>query len=171
MVIPEVVYPPEVDAPTPPRNLASILQALENGDSDLSAHEYEEDASREEADVEIHPAEENHDDDLTMDAAVENVVPMNRSCEASSGEPSLLVKTLEVIQKNQADLDSRMEKQDEINDEFCSFMVKQSESNAGIHDMLAKIMSKLGQRSLLCLSCLFLSASALCIYLLIPCVF
>src|SRR4051812_11633968 len=73
---------PEVDAPTPPRNLAAILQALENGDSDLPAPEYEEDASREEADVEIHPAEnipaeENNDDDLTTDSTIENDVPLN----------------------------------------------------------------------------------------------
>src|SRR3954469_17499738 len=96
MVIPEVADPLEVEGPFAQRNLAAILQALENGDSDLPAPEYEEDASREEADAEIHPAgnisaEENHDDDLIMDAAVENVVPLNRSCEASSGEPFLLV--------------------------------------------------------------------------------
>src|SRR4051812_35801957 len=112
MVIPEVVDPPEVEGPSAPRNLAAILQALENEDFDLPALEYEEDASMEEADAEDHPAEtipveENQNDDLTVENVVENVVPLDRSCEASSGEPSLLVKTLEVIQKNQADLASR----------------------------------------------------------------
>src|SRR3954462_7817232 len=45
MVFPEVEYPSKVDAPTPPRNLAEILQALENEDSDLPTPEYVEDAS------------------------------------------------------------------------------------------------------------------------------
>src|SRR3954468_9219705 len=103
----------------------------------------------EEADAEDHPvgdipAEENQVDDLTMEATVVNVVPLDRSCEASYGETSLLVKTLEVIQKNQTELASRMDNQDTINAEFRSFMERQTESNAGIHDMLAKIMSKLG---------------------------
>src|SRR3954469_21797534 len=106
MVIPEVADPLEVEGPFAQRNLDAILQALENGDSDLPAPEYEEDASMGEADAEDHPAgtipvEENQVDDLTMEAAAVNVVPLDRSCEASSGEPSLLTKTLEVIQKNQ----------------------------------------------------------------------
>src|SRR4051812_13573575 len=103
----------------------------------------------EETDAEDHPdetipVEENQVDDLTMEAAVVNDVPLDRSCEASSGEPSLLAKTLEVIQKNQAEMASRMDTQDNINAKFRSFMERQTESNAGIHDMLAKIMSKLG---------------------------
>src|SRR3954462_1909685 len=63
LVIPEVADPPEVEGPSTPWNLTAILQALENGDSDLPAVEYDGDAS--------------------------------------SGEPSRLAKTLEVIQKNQ----------------------------------------------------------------------
>src|SRR3954464_13520916 len=35
LVIPEVVDPPEVEGPSAPRNLAAILQALENGDSEI----------------------------------------------------------------------------------------------------------------------------------------
>src|SRR3954471_13567173 len=50
IVIPEVVDPLEVEGPSAPRNLAAILQALENGDSDLPDPKYEEDASMEEAD-------------------------------------------------------------------------------------------------------------------------
>src|SRR4051812_13667477 len=111
MVIPEVVDPPEVEGPSAPRNLAAILQALENGDSDLPSPEYDGDATMEKANAEDHPvgdipAEENQEDDLTMEVALVNVVPLDRSCEVSSGEPSLLVKTLKVIQKNQAELAS-----------------------------------------------------------------
>src|SRR3954464_10460773 len=35
LVIPEVVDPPEVEGPSAPRNLAAILQALENGDCEI----------------------------------------------------------------------------------------------------------------------------------------
>src|SRR4051812_49037211 len=99
IVIPEVFDPPVVEGPSAPRNLAAILQALENGDFDLPAPEYEGDASMGEADAEDHPAEtipveENQVDDLTMEDAVVNAVPLDRSCEASSGESSLLAKTL-----------------------------------------------------------------------------
>src|SRR4051812_32763072 len=85
LVIPEVADPPEVEGPSAPRNLAAILQALENGDSDLPAAEYDGDASMEEADTEDHPAEtihveENHNDDLIMEAAVQNAVPLDISC-------------------------------------------------------------------------------------------
>src|SRR4051812_48748678 len=82
LVIPEVADPPEVEGPSALRNLAAILQALENGDSELPAAEYEGDASMEEAGAEDHPAEtipveENHNDDLTMEAAVQNDVPLD----------------------------------------------------------------------------------------------
>src|SRR3954466_11680305 len=40
LVIPEVFDPPEVEGPSAPRNLAAILQALENGDSEVPAAEY-----------------------------------------------------------------------------------------------------------------------------------
>src|SRR4051812_40090565 len=132
IVIPEVADPLEVEGPSAPRNLAAILQALENGDSEVLVAEYDGDASMEEADAEDHPvgdipAGENHNVDLTMEAAVQNAVPLDRSCEASSGEPSLLAKTLEVIQKNQAELATRMDEQGTINVEFRSFMERQTE--------------------------------------------
>src|SRR4051812_11595868 len=70
LVIPEVVDPPEVEGPSAPRNLAAILQALENGDSEVPAAEYG-DASMQEADADDHvaeriPVEENNANDLTM---------------------------------------------------------------------------------------------------------
>src|SRR3954468_13871731 len=105
LVIPEVVDPLEVEGPSAPRNLAAILQALENGDSEVPAAEYG-DASMQEADAEDHvaetvPVEENPTNDLSMEAADHNAIPVDRSCEASSDEPSRLARTLEVIQKNQ----------------------------------------------------------------------
>src|SRR4051812_36082102 len=141
LIILEVVDPPEVEGPSAPRNLAAILQAVENGDSEVPAAEYG-DASMEEADADDHvtetiPVEENPANDLTMEAADQNAIPLERSCEASSDEPSRLARTLEVIQKNQ-------DEQRSINAEFRAFMERQNESNNGIHDMLAKIMSKLG---------------------------
>src|SRR3954466_11171552 len=53
MVFPEVVYPAEVVGPTPPTNLASILQALEDGASELPVPEYAEAASGLNSDVEM----------------------------------------------------------------------------------------------------------------------
>src|SRR3954467_15765813 len=72
LVILEVVDPPEVEGPSAPRNLAAILQALENGDSEIPAAEYG-DASMQEADVEDHvvesvPVEEILANDLSMEA-------------------------------------------------------------------------------------------------------
>src|SRR4051812_11393584 len=141
LVIPEVVDPPEVEGPSAPRNLVAILQALENGDSEIPAAEYG-DASMPEAGAEDHvfetiPVEEHPVNDLTMEVADHNAILVDRSCEASSDEPSRLARTLEVIQKNQ-------DEQRSINAEFRAFMERQNESNSGIHDMLAKIMSKSG---------------------------
>src|SRR4051812_4307150 len=91
MVIPDVVDPAEVEGPYAPKNLAAILKALEDGDSDLPAPEYGEDVHMEGADAEDRPAEdipakENPSDDLTMEhameASVENAVPVDRSLEA-----------------------------------------------------------------------------------------
>src|SRR4051812_7969230 len=119
LVIPEVVDPPEVEGHSAPQNLAAILQAFENGDSEVPAAEYG-DASMEEADAEDHVAEtilveENIGNDLTMEAADQNAIPLERSCKASSDEPSCLARTLEVIQKNQ-------DEQRTINAEFRAFM-------------------------------------------------
>src|SRR3954466_13709006 len=104
MVYPEVEYPSEPAALTPPRNLAEILQALANSDSDIPVPEYVEDASMSEADAEKqsaenHPAEklpvqENQDDVLMIDATIEHATPFNDSYEASSDEPSVLVNAM-----------------------------------------------------------------------------
>src|SRR3954470_2219311 len=101
MVIPEVVYPLEVAAPIPPKNLDEILQALENEDSEIPDPEYAEDASESDSDVEMedaenHPSEkspvqENQDVVLPLDAAAGNAIPLNDSCASFSAEPSILV--------------------------------------------------------------------------------
>src|SRR4051812_30521651 len=119
LVIPEVVDPPEVEGPSAPRNLATILLALENGDSEIPTADYG-DASMQEADAEDHvaetvPVEENPTNDLSMEAADHNAIPVDRSCEASFDEPSRLARTLEVIQKNQ-------DEQSSVNAEFRAFM-------------------------------------------------
>src|SRR4051812_5057642 len=141
LVILEVVDPPEVEGPSSPKNLAAILQALENGDSEIPAADCG-DASMQEADVEDHvaesvPVEEIPANDLSMEAADHNAIPVNRSCEASSDESSRLARTLEVIQKKQ-------DEQSSINAEFRAFIEKQNEHNNGVQEMLAKILSRLG---------------------------
>src|SRR3954470_4013612 len=80
LVIPEVVDPPEVEGPSAPRNLAAILQALENGDYEIPAAEYG-DASMQEADVEDHiaelvPVEKIPANDLSMEATYHNAIPV-----------------------------------------------------------------------------------------------
>src|SRR3954463_16264748 len=94
-----------------------------------------------EADAEDHvaetvPVEENLENDLSMEAADHNAIPVDRSCEASSDEPSCLARTLEVIQKNQGE-------QSSVNAEFRAFMERQNGHNNGIQEMLAMILSKL----------------------------
>src|SRR4051812_32613688 len=108
MVIPEVVYPSKVAAPIPPKNMAEILKALENEDSEIPAPEYFEDASMSEADAEKqvdenHPAEklhaeENQDEILMIDASVGNAIPLNDSCASSSAEPFVLVNAIKALQ-------------------------------------------------------------------------
>src|SRR4051812_10690282 len=141
LVIPEVVDPPEVEGPSAPRNLAAILQALESGDSEIPAAEYG-DASMPEADAEDHvaktvPVEEIPANDLSMEAADQNVIPVDRSCEASSDESSRLARTLEEIQK-------RQDEQSSLNAKYSAFMVRQEEHNNEVQEMLAKILSRLG---------------------------
>src|SRR3954468_21010595 len=141
LVIPEVVDPPEVEGPSAPRNLDVILQALENGDSEIPAADYG-DASMQEADAEDHvaktvPVEENSANDLSMEAADHNAIPVDRSCEAFSDEPSRLARTLEDIQKKQ-------DEQSSANTEFRAFMKRQDGYNNGVQEMLAKILSRLG---------------------------
>src|SRR4051812_22248587 len=141
LVIPEVVDPPEVEGPSAPRNLAAILQALENGDSEIPAAEYG-DASMQEADAEDHvaksdPVEEIPANDLSMEAADQHVIPVDRSCEASSDESSRLTRTLEEIQK-------RQDEQSSLNDKYNAFMVRQEGHNNEVKEMLAAILSRLG---------------------------
>src|SRR4051812_14630514 len=141
LVIPEVTDPPEVEGPSAPRNLAAILQALENGDSEIPAAEYG-DASMQEADAEDHvaesePVEEIPANDLSMEAADRHVIPVDRSCEASSDEPSRLARTLEEIQK-------RQDEQSLLNDKYNAFMERQEGHNNDVKEMLAKILSRLG---------------------------
>src|SRR4051812_22897076 len=83
------------------------------------------------------PVEEISANDLSMEAADHNAIPVVRSCEASSDEPSRLARTLEDIQKKQ-------DEQSSVNAEFRAFIEKQNEHNNGVQEMLAKILSKLG---------------------------
>src|SRR3954466_8886771 len=141
LVIPQVADPPEVEGPSAPRNLAAILQALESGDSEIPAAEYG-DASMQEADAEDHvaksdPVEEIPANDLSMEAADQHVIPVDRSCEASSDEPSRLARTLEEIQK-------RQDEQSSLNDKYDAFIVRQEGHNNDVKEMLAKILSRLG---------------------------
>src|SRR3954466_8617910 len=141
LVIPEVVDPPEVEGPSAPRNLAAILQALENGDYEIPATEYG-DVSMQEADAEDHvavsdPAEDIPANDTSMEAADHVVMPVDQSCEASSDEPSRLARTLEEIQR-------RQDEQSLLNDKYDAFMEKQEGHNNEVKEMLAKIWSRLG---------------------------
>src|SRR4051812_32266484 len=141
LVIPEVVDPPEVEGPSAPRNLAAILQALENGDSEIPAAEYG-DASMQEADAEDHVAESDPVEDIpandtSMEAADQGVIPVDRSCEASSDEPSRLARTLEAIQK-------RQDEQSSLNDKYDAFIERQEGHSNEVKEMLAKILSRLG---------------------------
>src|SRR3954465_2119750 len=141
LVIPEVVDPPEVEGPSTPRNLAAILQALENGDCEIPAAEYG-DASMQEADAEDHvaksdPVEEIPANDLSMEAADQHVIPVDQSCEASSDEPSRLARTLEEIQRRQDEQSSR-------NDKYDAFIERQEGHNNEMKEMLAMILSRLG---------------------------
>src|SRR3954468_19339157 len=141
LVIPEVDDPPEVEGPSAPRNLAAILQALENGDSEIPAAEYE-DVSMLETIAEDHvavsdPVEDVPANDTSMEAADQDVIPVDRSCEASSDEPSHLARTLEEIQRRQDEQSSR-------NDKYDAFIERQEGHNNEMKEMLAKILSRLG---------------------------
>jgi len=141
LVIPEVVDPPEVEGPSAPRNLAAILQALENGDSEIPAAEFG-DASMQDADAEYHvaesdPVEEIPANDLSMEATDQVAIPVVESGEASSDESSRLARTLEEIQK-------RQDEQSSLNAVYSAFMVRQEGHNNEVQEMLAKILSRLG---------------------------
>src|SRR4051812_36567416 len=141
LVIPEVVDPPEVEGPSAPRNLAAILQALESGNSEIPAADYG-DVTMQEADAEDHvaesePVEDIPTNDLSMEAADQVVIPVDRSCEASSDEPSHLARTLEAIQK-------RQDEQSSLNDKYDAFIERQEGHNNEMKEMLAKILSRLG---------------------------
>src|SRR4051812_1038872 len=142
MVFLEVVYPAEVAGPTPPTNLAAILQALEVGASELPEPEYAEAAPESDSDAEMEDAQAGN---LPEDRPAEIVVPVCRSSGASSfGEPSVLMETLEVLHQNQAMLASHLNMQEATNVEFRSFMARQTASTDRIHDILARILSRLG---------------------------
>src|SRR4051812_29247706 len=124
MVYPKVEYPSEPAAPSPPKNLAEIILALETSEAELPSTVYAEDASESEADVETqvaetqdvenHPAmqtplKENQVDVLMVGTAVENPL-MDNNIDASSAGPSVLMNTMKALQRNQVDLASRMDK-------------------------------------------------------------
>src|SRR3954465_4516860 len=142
MVFPVVVYPAGVAGPTPPTNLAAILQALEAGTSELPEPEYAKATSESDSDEEMEDAQA---DDLPEDHPAEIAVPFGRNSGASSsGETSALMETLEALHQNQAMLASRLDAQEAANAEFRSFMARQTTSTDGIHDVLARILRRLG---------------------------
>src|SRR3954463_11231314 len=142
MVFPVVVYRAGVAGPTPPTNLAAILQALEDGTSELPEPEYAKATSESDSDEEMEDAQT---DDLPEDHPAEIAIPLGRNSGASSsGETSALMETLEALHQNQAMLASRLDAQEAANAEFRSFMARQTTSTDGIHDVLARILRRLG---------------------------
>ncbi|XP_058753322.1 uncharacterized protein LOC131626514 [Vicia villosa] len=142
MVFPVVVYRAEVAGPTPPTNLAAILQALEDGTSELPEPEYAKATSESDSYEEMEDAQA---EDLPEDHPAEIAVPFGRNSGASSsGETSALMETLETLHQNQAMLASRLDAQEAANAEFRSFMTRQATSTDGIHDVLARILRRLG---------------------------
>src|SRR3954464_4472851 len=142
MVFPVVVYRAGAAGPTPPTNLAAILQALEAGTSELPEPEYAKASSESDSDEEMEDAQA---DDLPQDHPAEIAVPCGRNSGASSsGETSALMETLEALHQNQAMLASRLDAQEVANAKFRSFMARQATSTDGIHDVLARILRRLG---------------------------
>src|SRR3954463_14628135 len=142
MVFPVVVYRAGVAGPTPPTNLAAILQALEAGTSELPEPEYAKATSESDSDEGM---EETQAEDLPKDPSAEIAVPLGRNSGASSsGETSALMETLGALHQNQAMLASRLDAQEAANAEFRSFMARQTTSTDGIHDALAQILRRLG---------------------------
>src|SRR4051812_22794814 len=105
MVYPEVEYPPEPIAPTPPKNLAEILLALEHQDSEISAPTNPKDVHVFEFDVENHPTEETpvkeNFGDVLMVKAAANPPVIDNSFYASSAGPfaSVLLNTMKALQQ------------------------------------------------------------------------
>src|SRR3954468_982962 len=142
MVFPVVVYRAGDAGPTPPTNLAAILQALEAGTSEMPEPEYVEVSSESDSDEEMEDAQA---DDLPKDHPAEIAAPFGEYLGASSsGETSALMETLEALHLNQAMLASRLDAQEAANAEFRSFMARQTASTEGIHDALARILRRLG---------------------------
>src|SRR4051812_47105393 len=142
MVFPVVVYRAGVAGPTLPTNLAAILQALEVGTSELPEPEYAKATSESDSDEEMEDAQT---DDLPEDHPAKIAVPLGKNSGASSsGETSALMETLEALHQNQAMLASRLDAQEVANAEFRSFMARQTTSTDGIHDVLARILRRLG---------------------------
>src|SRR3954462_32856 len=142
MVFPVVVYRAGAAGPTPPTNLAAILQALEAGTSEMPEPEYVEVSSESDSDEEMEDAQA---DDLPQDHPAEIVAPSGEYLGASSsGGNSTRLETLEALHLNQAMLASRLDAQETANAEFRSFMARQTASTEGIHDALARILRRLG---------------------------
>ncbi|XP_058759910.1 uncharacterized protein LOC131633216 [Vicia villosa] len=122
----EAPGPFEPAAPTPPKNLAEILLALENSEAEIPSPVFVEAASESEADVGNHDAEtqdaetqdaqnhpamqhplkENQADVLMLDAAAETPL-LDNSFDASSTGPSILMNTMKALHQNQDDLASQ----------------------------------------------------------------
>src|SRR4051812_26067305 len=110
MVYPEVEYPSEPPAPTPPKNLAEILLALETSETEIPSPLFAKVASESEADAETqdaenHPAmlsplKKNQADVLMVDAAAKTPL-LDNSFDASSAGPSILMNTMKALQQNQ----------------------------------------------------------------------
>src|SRR3954466_2476198 len=142
MVFPVVVYRAGVAGPTPPTNLAAILQALEAGTSELPEPEYGEVSSESDSDEEMEDAQA---DDLPQDHPAEIAAPSGEYLGASSsGGTSTRLETLEALHLIQAMLASRLDAQEAANAESRSFMARQTASTEGIHDALARILRRLG---------------------------
>src|SRR4051812_4529518 len=102
MVYLEVEYPPEPVTPTPSKNLAAILEGSEHPATEVPVEENQGDVLMVEADAATnHPAMDNNFDD------------------AFAGSFAFVLKEL---QQNQANLALRLDKQEDTNAEFRSFM-------------------------------------------------
>src|SRR4051812_42607016 len=110
MIYPEVEYPSEPVAPTPPANLAETLLALEHPDADIRVPE-------------------NHEDVLMVEAGA-NPPAMDNSFATSSAGPSVsvMMNTMEKLQKNQESLATRLDKTEDTHAGFRSFMKDQKEA-------------------------------------------
>src|SRR3954466_369174 len=116
MVFPVVVYRAGDAGPTPPTNLATILQALEAGTSELPEPEYVKVTSESDSDTMTEDAQA---EDLPQDHPAEIAVPFGENLgAASSGGNSTRLETLEIPDLNQWIVASRLDAQEAANAEF-----------------------------------------------------